>query len=138
MLDRADKLIADNADAIHSTMTNASAFSKTLNDNNGNIDATLKGFADLGKPLPPLTARLQSLSDDADKVVKAIDPDKVRGVVDNVHIFSDALAKSSDNYQTVVRDGASLAARLNDTSNQLNGRARRLGGGRFSRQSDPQ
>ena len=120
VLDRADKLIAENAEAIKTTTTNASAFSKTLSDNNGNIDAALKGLGELGKTLPPLTARLQSLSDDADKVVKAVEPDKVRGVVDNVHTFTDALAKSSNDYQALLRDGASLAARLNDTSIKLN------------------
>ena len=120
VLDRADRLIAENADAIKTTTTNASTFSKTLSDNNANIDSALKGLGELGKTLPPLTARLQSLSDDADKVVKAVEPDKVRRVVDNVHTFTDALAKSSNDYQALVRDGASLAARLNDTSIQLN------------------
>ena len=108
VLDRADKLLADNSDAIRTTMTNVSAFSKTLNDNNGNIDATLKGFGDLGKNIEPLAARLQTLSDDADKVVKAVEPDKVRGVIDNAQTFSKALAKSSDDYQALMRDGAAL------------------------------
>jgi phospholipid/cholesterol/gamma-HCH transport system substrate-binding protein len=102
------------------TLSNASAFSKTLSDNTANIDTALKGLADLGKSIQPLTARLQSLSDDADKLVKAIDADKLRGVVDNVQTFSHALAQSSNDYQALMRDGASLAARLSDTSKQLN------------------
>jgi phospholipid/cholesterol/gamma-HCH transport system substrate-binding protein len=120
VVDRADKLVAENSDAIHMTLSNASAFSKTLSDNTANIDTALKGLADLGKSIQPLTARLQSLSDDADKLVKAIDADKLRGVVDNVQTFSHALAQSSNDYQALMRDGASLAARLSDTSKQLN------------------
>ena len=91
-----------------------------MSDNKANVDAALKGFADLGKRIDPLAQRLQSLSDDADKLVKAIDAEKVRSVVDNADTFSHALAASSDNYQALMRDGASLVARLNDTSTQLN------------------
>ena len=120
VLDRADKLIADNSGAVHSTLSNVDEFSKTLSDNKANVDAALKGFADLGKRIEPLAARLQTLSDDADKVVKAIDAEKVRSLVDNADTFSHALAASSDNYQALMRDGASLVARLDDTSKQLN------------------
>ena len=86
--------------AIHSTLTGVSAFSKTLTDNSGNIDAALKGFGDFGKRIEPLGQRLQQASEDADKLIKSIDPDKLRGVVDNVQTFSHALAQSSTDYQT--------------------------------------
>ena len=43
----------------------------------------------------------------------------MRSVVANAQTFSDALAASSKDYQSLMRDGASLAARLNDTSKQL-------------------
>lgn len=120
VLDRADKLIAENAEAVHATLSNASAFSKTLSDNTPNIDAALKGLAEIAKSVQPLTAKLQSLSDDADRLVKAIDTQKVGSFVANAETFSKALAASSNDYQALMRDGASLAARLNDTSKQLN------------------
>ena len=118
-LDRADKLLADNSGAINSTMANVSAFSKTLNDNRANVDATLKGLADLGKQIEPLGRRLQSVSDDADKVIKAVDADKVRDLLDNAQTFSKALAASGGDFQTVMRDGAAFVSKLNDTSKQL-------------------
>ncbi len=120
VMERADKFIADNSDTVHSTLTNIDEFSKALGDNSANIDAALKSLADVGKTIQPLAARLQSLSEDADKLVKAIDADKVRGVVDNAETFSHALAASSNDYQTLMRDGATLVTRLNDTSKQLN------------------
>src|SRR5271157_1278398 len=120
VLDRADKLVADNSEAIHSTLSNVSAFSKTLNDNQANVNAALQGFGDLGKRIDPLAQRLQSLSDDADKVVKAIEADKVRSALNNADTFSHALAASSGDYQALMRDGATLAARLNDTTKDLN------------------
>jgi phospholipid/cholesterol/gamma-HCH transport system substrate-binding protein len=119
VLSRADKLLADNSGAIDSTMANVSAFSKTLNDNRSNIDATLKGFADLGKQIEPLGRRLQSLSDDADKLVKSVDAEKLNGVIDNANTFSKALAASTGDYTTVMRNGAAFLTKLNDTSKQL-------------------
>ena len=118
VLDRADKLVADNSEAIHSTLSNVSAFSKTLNDNQANVNAALQGSA-ISARRSSRSAALQTLSEDADKLVKAIDVEKVRSVVDNADTFSHALAASSDNYQAVMRDGASLVARLNDTSKEL-------------------
>ena len=40
VLSRADKLLADNSGAINSTVANVNGFSKTLNDNRANVDAT--------------------------------------------------------------------------------------------------
>ena len=119
VLDRADKLIADNSGSIHSTLSNLDTFSKALGDNAPNVDAALKSLANLGKTIEPVAARIQTLSEDADRLVKAVDPDKIRDVVGNVQIFSQSLERSSDNFQILVRDGASLATRLNDTSKRL-------------------
>ena len=119
VLDRADKLIADNSGAIDSTLANVSAFSRTLSDNRNNVDQALKGMADLGKSIGPTAQRLQTLSEDADKLVKAIDAQKVEAVVANAEAFSKALAASSGDYQAVMRDGASFVAKLNDSSKLL-------------------
>ena len=119
VLDRADKLIADNSDTVHSTLSNLDAFSQALGDNASNVDAALKSLADLGKTIQPVAARLQTLSEDADRLVKAVDPDKIRDVVGNAQLFTQSVAQSSENFKILVRDGASLATRLNDTSKRL-------------------
>jgi phospholipid/cholesterol/gamma-HCH transport system substrate-binding protein len=119
VVDRADKLIADNSDSIHSTLQNADVFAKTLADNAPNVDTTLKNLAEISKSVQPALAQVQTLSQDADRVVKAVDPDKVRDVVGNVQTFSQSLAASSDNFKGLVRDGAALANHLNDTSKRL-------------------
>ena len=84
VLDLANKLLVDNAQPIHQTLENVEIFSIALADNSDGVNAALKGVADLGKTIEPLASRLQSLSDDADKLVKAIDTEKVRTIVDNV------------------------------------------------------
>jgi phospholipid/cholesterol/gamma-HCH transport system substrate-binding protein len=119
VLGQADKLLAENAEDVRTTMSSVSAFSKTLNANSANVDAALKGFGDFGKRIEPLGQHLQAMSEDADKVIKAIDPEKVRSLVDNAQTFSQALSASSGDYRTVMRNGATLVTQLNDTSKQL-------------------
>ena len=88
VVDRADKLLADNSDSIHSTLQNADAFAKTLAENGPNIDTTLKNLAEISKTVQPVVAQIQSLSENLDRVVKAVDPDKVHSIVDNVQTLS--------------------------------------------------
>ena len=84
VLDLANKLLVDNAQPIHQTIENVQTFSMALANNTAGVDGALQGMADLGKAIQPLATRLQTLSDDADRVVKAIEPDKVHEIVDNV------------------------------------------------------
>jgi phospholipid/cholesterol/gamma-HCH transport system substrate-binding protein len=120
VVDRADKLLADNSNSIHSTLQNADVFAETLAANAPNVDVTLKNLAELSKTVPPVVAQIQSLSQDADRVVKAVEPDKVSVVVNNAQTFSQALSESSQNFETLARSGAQLATHLNeDTSKRL-------------------
>ena len=52
------------------------------------MDAALKSVAELGKQIGPLAARLQTLSDDADRLVQSIDPEQIRAIVGNVQAMS--------------------------------------------------
>ena len=73
VLDDADKIIAENSPTIHSALANVDQFSKALADNSAGVDAALKSVGELGKQIGPLAARLQTLSDDADRLVQSID-----------------------------------------------------------------
>jgi phospholipid/cholesterol/gamma-HCH transport system substrate-binding protein len=115
----ADKLLAENGPAIRSTLQNVDAFSKVLSDNSPNVDVTLKNLAELSKSVQPVVAQIQTLSGDADRVVKAVDPDQVHAIVVNAETFSRVLADSSNDFRTVMRDGATLTTHLNDTSKRL-------------------
>jgi phospholipid/cholesterol/gamma-HCH transport system substrate-binding protein len=120
VVDRADKLLGDNSATIHSTLQNADVFAKALADNAPNVDVTLKNLAELSKTVQPVVAQIQGLSQSADRVVKAVDPDKVHALVNNAQTFSQALAESSQNFETLARNGAQLATHLNeDTSKRL-------------------
>ena len=49
VLDLANKLLVDNAQPIHQTIENVQTFSMALANNSSDLDAALKGVADLGK-----------------------------------------------------------------------------------------
>jgi phospholipid/cholesterol/gamma-HCH transport system substrate-binding protein len=119
VLDRADKLVTDNSDSIQSTLRNADVFSKALADNAPNIDTTLKNLAEISKNVQPVVAQIQSLTESADRVLKAVDPDQIHALLGNAQTFSQALAESSDNVKVLVRDGAALATHLNDSAKRL-------------------
>ena len=119
VVDRADKLLADNSDSIHSTLQSADTFARTLADNAPNVDVTLKNLAEISKTVQPAVAQIQTLSENANRLIAAVDPDKVRDVVGNVQTFSQALSASSDNFKDLVRDGAALANHLNDSAKRL-------------------
>ena len=80
---------------------------------------TLKNLAEISKTVQPVVAQIQSLSQNADRVVKAVEPDQIHALLDNAQTFSQALSESSDNVKVLVRDGAVLAGHLNDSAKRL-------------------
>ena len=118
-LGRIDKLVADNSAAVGDAVRNIDAFSKALSDNASGVNAALTGVADRGKKIGPLSDRLQGLSDDVDKVVKAVDPAKVSGIVSDVKSLTGSLADNKAAINSTVTDAAALAKRLNDTAGKL-------------------
>src|SRR5271165_851368 len=119
VLDLANKLLVDNAAGIHQTVENAQQFSMALAHNAGRVDEALASIADLGKTIGPLASKAQTLSQDADTLIKSIDAAKVNEVIGNAQTFSRALANSSGNTEAVLRDGADFVKKLNQSSAKL-------------------
>jgi phospholipid/cholesterol/gamma-HCH transport system substrate-binding protein len=120
VLGRLDKLVVDNGPAITDTIKNVDEFSKVLSNSSSGINSFLSSAGDIGQKIGPLTSRLQVLSDDVDKLVKAVDVDKVRGVVDNVSGFAETLRDNKGHIDSVLSDAATLAKNLNGTNDRLN------------------
>jgi phospholipid/cholesterol/gamma-HCH transport system substrate-binding protein len=77
VLQKVDELLAVNSEAIAGTLKNAEAFTKSLADNSGNIDAFIRDAAALGKSLKPLPERL-------DKLLAAVDPKKLNSIAADI------------------------------------------------------
>ena len=127
VLDDADKIIADNSPTIHSALANVDQFSKALADNSAGVDAALKSVGELGKQIGPLAARLQTLSDDADRLVQSIDTDQVRAIVGNVQAMSakgvsvidradKLLSDNSDSIQSTLHNADVFSKALADNA----------------------
>jgi phospholipid/cholesterol/gamma-HCH transport system substrate-binding protein len=119
VLGKIDKLLSDNSAAIDDAVKNVDTFSKALSENSAGVNSALAGLSDLGKKIGPLADRLQVVSDDVDKLVVAVDLDKVRRVVTNVDTFTATLADNKASIDSLLSDAASLAKHLNGTSTQL-------------------
>jgi phospholipid/cholesterol/gamma-HCH transport system substrate-binding protein len=119
ILAKADKLVSDNSLAISDTIKNIDAFSKALGDSSSGIGAAMTGISELGRQIAPLAQKLQTLSADADKLVDAVDPAKVKKAVGDVTAFTGALAESGPQLQALLTESAALAKHLNDTSSRL-------------------
>jgi phospholipid/cholesterol/gamma-HCH transport system substrate-binding protein len=127
VLDDADKIITDNSPTIHSALANVDQFSKALADNSAGVDAALKSVGELGKQIGPLAARLQTLSDDADRLVQSIDTEQVRAIVGNVQAMSakgvsvidqadKLLSDNSDSIQSTLRNADVFSKALADNA----------------------
>jgi phospholipid/cholesterol/gamma-HCH transport system substrate-binding protein len=119
VLAKADRLISDNGAAVDDAVKNVDAFSKALSENSSGVNSALAGLSDLGRKIGPLADRLQVVSDDVDKLVVAVDPEKVRRVVTNIDAFAGALADKKASIDSLLSDSAELAKRLNGTSTKL-------------------
>ncbi len=120
VLDLANKILVDNSSSIHQTVENAQVFSMALAHNAGKVDEALASIADLGRTIGPLAKQAQSLSQDADALIRSIDPARINKVIANAQTFSEALAQSSGNTQAILRDGATFIGKLNDASAKIN------------------
>ena len=119
VLGRVDKLVGDNSEAVADAVRNIDAFSKALADNASGVNAALSGVADLGKKIGPLSDRLEGLSEDLDKLVKAVDPAKVSGIVDDVKSLSGEFADNKARIASTISDAAALAKQLNGSAAKL-------------------
>lgn len=118
-LAKIDKLLSDNSVALTDTFQNIDRFSKALGDPHSGLGGAMDSLAEISRKVGPLADRLQKLSDDIDKLVVAVDPDKVRGLVDNVSGFTHALSDSSDSLKSTLQDAATLAKGLTGSAKTL-------------------
>jgi phospholipid/cholesterol/gamma-HCH transport system substrate-binding protein len=118
-LTKANKLIDDNGPAVSDALHNVDQFSKALAENSAGVKTFLASVSDLGQKLAPLSDKLQTLSNDVDVVVKAVDPAKVKDFIANVDDFSAALARNKGNVDSILANAATLTKRLDGTSQKL-------------------
>jgi phospholipid/cholesterol/gamma-HCH transport system substrate-binding protein len=121
MLSSLDGLIKQNAAPINNTVRNVEKFSQALGNNADGLDKLMAGFGNIAETIQPLSQKLQSLSEELTGVVRSVDRDKVSNIIANVDKFTGALGGSSAEVAKVVKDAASISAKLDKAADQVEG-----------------
>ncbi|HZP20302.1 MAG TPA: MlaD family protein [Bauldia sp.] len=112
---RVDTLVAENQAAIKESIENIRQFSGALAQNAPGVSDFLKNVSDMSQKIAALSGRLDQVVAEAEKVVAAVDPTKVKSVVDNA---AKVVGDVADASKGVVDDVKKAAADLSDfTSN---------------------
>jgi len=121
MLTSLDGLIKQNAGPINNTIRNAERFSEALGKNADGVDKLMAGFGNIAETIQPLSQRLQTLSEELTGVVRSVDRQKITAIIENVDKFTGALGGSSSDVAKVVKDAASISAKLDRAADQFEG-----------------
>jgi phospholipid/cholesterol/gamma-HCH transport system substrate-binding protein len=104
---------------LDATLDSLSAFSATLANNKANVDSILTDAAALAKKLGDTPGKLNAALDQVGDLAKAVDRSKVATIVNDVAGFTQTIAHNQGNIDSLLADSASLAKRLNGTSQKL-------------------
>lgn len=94
-LEKANGLVDANSPALNKTLKNAEKFSDALAANSDGIKDFMASMGDLGRTIKPLTA-------DADRVVKSIDPERVKSIIAHADSFSGKLDAAGNKIEGVM------------------------------------
>jgi phospholipid/cholesterol/gamma-HCH transport system substrate-binding protein len=119
VLERIGKVVADNEGPLNRTLTNVERFSLALSNNAPGIDRFLEQVGQAAERVGPLAAKLESLTDDVQKLVRAVEPQRVSRTVENIEGFTETLSQNRENVSNTLRDAARLAGRLNESADKL-------------------
>jgi len=118
-LTKTTRLIDDNSASITASVKNVEKFSDALAANSDG----LKDFMSAGKSIKPLAVKIDTLAGDADKVVKAINPDDIKTIVSdfaslsaNVNRFSGSGLRQ---YEALAVDGRKTLEQINQAVRSL-------------------
>lgn len=119
VLERVGRVVADNEGSINRTVQNVERFSQALGENAEGIDRFLAQIGQAAEKVGPLAEKLETLATNVDEVVRAVEPQRVTRIVENVDSFTQALGENRQVVSDALKDAASLIDRLNETAPKL-------------------
>jgi phospholipid/cholesterol/gamma-HCH transport system substrate-binding protein len=90
-----EQLIKDNSAPISATVQNVRGFTDALAKNSAGVDRFLAAMSSTGDTLSRVGGRIEVLTDDVDRLVKAVDHDKVAAIVDHAQSVAQRLDDAS-------------------------------------------
>jgi phospholipid/cholesterol/gamma-HCH transport system substrate-binding protein len=119
VLERVGRVVADNEGSINRTVQNVERFSQALGENADGIDRFLAQVGQAAEKIGPLAEKLDTLASNIDQVVRAVEPQRVSRIVENVDNFTQTVGENRQKVGDILRDTASLVTRLNETAPKL-------------------
>jgi phospholipid/cholesterol/gamma-HCH transport system substrate-binding protein len=115
-----EKLVTDNAPAVSRTLQNVDEFTSALAANSDEVRTLFTDVGEAARTIADLSNRLEGIVDHVETLVKEVDPQAVRTIVDNAVSFSEDLKGVGDDVDDVVGLVRSAATRLEEFTTGLN------------------
>jgi phospholipid/cholesterol/gamma-HCH transport system substrate-binding protein len=119
VLERVGRVVTDNEGSINRTIQNVERFSQALGENAEGIDRFLAQIGQAAEKVGPLAEKLETLATNVDQIVRAVEPQRVTRIVENVDSFTQALGENRQVVSDALKDAASLVDRLNEAAPKL-------------------
>ncbi len=119
VLERVGRVVTDNEGSINRTIQNVERFSQALGENAEGIDRFLAQIGQAAEKVGPLAEKLETLATNVDEIVRAVEPQRVTRIVENVDNFAQALGENRQAISDALTDAASLIDSLNQTAPKL-------------------
>jgi phospholipid/cholesterol/gamma-HCH transport system substrate-binding protein len=97
-----DKLVTENASSVSATLKNVESFSQALAENRDGVKQFISSVANLGKTIEPVIANIEKLTKDVSARVDAVDPGRVKSIVENADSIAATLRGSADKLDKVL------------------------------------
>ena len=117
---KADSLLdAVNPESVKTSVANVETFTNALKNNAEGIDTFMADASSAAKGISALSERLEKLSDRAETLLAAVDPETVGNSFKNIETFSENLAGASERFDGVIDEAALAAKGINEFSGNL-------------------
>ncbi len=117
---RVDALVETNGADIERTIQNAAVFSDALANNAPGIDRFLSTTSDAATKIGALATRLDGLTDKADTLISAVDPEQVRTSISSIREFTENLNQTAGNLENLVEEAKVTVSTFNTFGTSLN------------------
>lgn len=115
-----DTLVETNGAEIERTIQNAAVFSDALANNAAGIDRFLSTTSDAATKIGNLATRLDGLTDKADTLISAVDPEQVSASIANIQKFTENLNQTAGNLEDLVEEAKVTVTTFNTFGTSLN------------------
>lgn len=121
-----DAFIAENRAPATQAIRNVETFSAALARNAEGVDKFLASVSTAAESLQTLSAKLDGTIAQTERILMAVDPEKVRGTVDNIERFTAGLQDTSEGIKEVVAAAQVSIRQLETFTVGINGTLERL------------